>query len=479
MTKRAPAALGVLLFCLALAAPASAQDGVQRLKFSYGPVKITPGQNTIALERNDQRPAVDGWIVGFKPDLVYADGTVPRVDVIHLHHGVWLKDFQPLFAAGEEKTEVTAPPGFGWRYRTTDAWHMNHMIHNLTPTPTEVYITYELAFIPAGSPAAAAIQEVETAWLDTVGGAYPVFDAKRGAGGRDRRFTYPDEAGNVPRPQWTVPEDGAIVGSGGHLHPGGLWTDLKLTRDGRTTRLFRSKAVYFEPAGAVSWDVAMTVTPPEWRVGLRKGDVLSVSGTYDTRRASWYESMAIMPSVWAPGATGPDPFVTDVDVAGRTTHGHLRENRNHGGGRLSGLSNPLDMLSRPVPGGGKVAISGFVYGQGDLSSAGRRGRPARVRRGRGLTFVNRDADRTIFHTVTACKAPCNRTTGIAYPLANGEVDFDSGELGFGPAGFTAAANRVRWTTPKNLKAGTYTYFCRVHPFMRGAFEVKGRRERGR
>ena len=129
-----------------------------------------------------------------------------------------------------------------------------------------------------------------------------------------------------------------------------------------------------------------------------------------------------------------------------------------------------------MPGNGsKVAIKGFVYGQGDLSMTGRRGRPARVRRGRGLKFVNRDAKRTIFHTVTACKAPCNRTTGIAYPLADGEVDFDSGTLGFGPRGFTAAANRDTWTTPKRLKAGTYTYFCRVHPFMRGAFEVKRKR----
>ena len=24
----------------------------------------------------------------------------------------------------------------------------------------------------------------------------------------------------------------------------------------------------------------------------------------------------------------------------------------------------------------------------------------------------------------------------------------------------------------DLKPGTYTYFCRVHPFMRGAFKVK-------
>jgi len=90
-----------------------------------------------------------------------------------------------------------------------------------------------------------------------------------------------------------------------------------------------------------------------------------------------------------------------------------------------------------------------------------------------VTFRNDDAGRTIYHTITACRAPCNRETGIAYPLADGPVDFDSGELGYGPAGLTAAANRVTWSTPTGLDPGTYTYFCRVHPFMRGAFRVKG------
>ena len=35
------------------------------------------------------------------------------MDVIHLHHGVWISNVAPLFAAGEEKTIVTAPQGFG------------------------------------------------------------------------------------------------------------------------------------------------------------------------------------------------------------------------------------------------------------------------------------------------------------------------------------------------------------------------------
>src|SRR5215207_4472507 len=169
MIARAQIALGILLGMLALAAPASAQDGVQRLHYEYGPVKIAPGQNTIALEPNLLKPPVDGWITGFKPNLVRRDGSVPRVDVIHLHHGVWLKNLRPLFAAGEEKTSFNAPPGFGWRHRTADQWHMNHMIHNLTPTPEKVFITYDLDFVPDTAPAAAAMKEVRTVWLDVMG----------------------------------------------------------------------------------------------------------------------------------------------------------------------------------------------------------------------------------------------------------------------------------------------------------------------
>ena len=83
----------------------------------------------------------------------------------------------------------------------------------------------------------------------------------------------------------------------GHLHPGGLHDDLWLDRTGQTAHLFRSDAKYFEPAGAVSWDVAMTVTNPDWLVAVHKGDTLRISTTYDSGRASWYESMGIM-VVW-------------------------------------------------------------------------------------------------------------------------------------------------------------------------------------
>ena len=122
----------------------------ETLKYRFGPIHIGPGRNDNLYELNNMRPAVDGWITSFKPNLTYADGEVPRVDVIHLHHGVWAINGRPTFAAGEEKTTITAPPGYGWRYRTSDQWIMNHMIHNLTPTPADVYIEYELESCPTG-----------------------------------------------------------------------------------------------------------------------------------------------------------------------------------------------------------------------------------------------------------------------------------------------------------------------------------------
>ena len=57
----------------------------------------------------------------------------------------------------------------------------------------------------------------------------------------------------------------------------------------------------------------------------------------------------------------------------------------------------------------------------------------------------------------------------AYPLAGGPNRFDSGQLALG---WVPTANRITWNTPTHLKQGTYNYFCRVHPFMRGAFRVK-------
>jgi hypothetical protein len=466
-------------------APSATYPGLQHLHYEYGPIAIDPGQNTIDLGINNKKPDVPGYITRFRPDLVYSSNhKVPRVDVIHLHHGVWLMDGYPTFAAGEEKTIFNSPQGYGYHYKPSDRWVMNYMIHNLTPTPTSVYITYDIDFLPDSEPAAQSVTSVLPFWMDVAGiKAYPVFDANKGSG-RKGKYTFPDMARGKAKQdigtahQWVVDRDTTLVGTAGHLHPGGLYDDLTVTRGGVTKRLFRSEAKYYEPAGAVSWDVSMTATKPEWRVALKAGDVVKVSSTYDVKRASWYESMGIMVTWFAQGRQpdAKDPFTEGVDATGILTHGHLPENNNHGGSPLSGLPDPTSLLSGPPT--NNVNIKDYVYGRGDLGLTGKAGRPPVVKRGKSLTFTNQDSlpgvppHQSAYHTITACKAPCNRTTGIAYPTANANIQFDSEELGYGPANFTPAANKHVWKTPKNLPRATYTYFCRIHPFMRGSFRVR-------
>jgi hypothetical protein len=119
-----------------------------------------------------------------------------------------------------------------------------------------------------------------------------------------------------------------------------------------------------------------------------------------------------------------------------------------------------------------VAIANFSFLPGGLAMGGALRNPPQVRQGQSLNFMNLDAQALIYHTVTACREPCNRETGVSYPLANGAKQFDSGQLGLGINGLTSASNRISWSTPRNLSPGTYAFFCRIHPFMRGAFRVK-------
>jgi plastocyanin len=463
-------------------------DGVQHLSYCYGPVSVKPGQNIIRLNPTKLFPSKPGYITRFDPELVYTNGTVPRVDVLHLHHAVWIVNGNPQFATGEEKTIVQLPKGFGWRSVPSDYWLVNDMIHDLTGLAATVYVVWRIDFVPDTAPAAASIRRVHTRWMDVSGPSprvgisspiYPVFDALRRMG-HDGRYTFPDQATGAdrdlkgPSQAWTPDHPVTLIGTAGHLHPGGLQTGLRVDRGGRHTGIFRSTAHYFEPAGAVSWDVAMGATPPDWRVKLRQGDRLSVHATYDTTRADWYEVMGIMPVAVYDGtdAGGKDAFSDTIPKNGVLTHGHLDENRNHGGSSM-GLPDPRLLPGAPTP-SAPIGIENYEYQQGDLYAGGSASYPPKVRAGQSLTFLNHDAQQSenVFHTITACKAPCNRSPGIAYPIANGPVTFDSGQLGFNYAGFGApAVDRDTWDTPKSLSPGTYSYFCRVHPFMRGSFRV--------
>jgi hypothetical protein len=499
-------------------------SGVEQLHFAAGPYSVIPGANLILTQFNKvPKPNVDGFMIRMAPNLRYAlpdgkcCGAVPLTKNIHLHHGVWLSDgtagegegnqygsssfgFYPFMASGEEKTIIEFPKGFGYPIAAKDHWVLNYMIHNLTNRPSKVYITYNLEFVPATSPLASTITPVHPIWMDVQDHhIYPVFNVRQGSGVKGK-FTYPNMAhdpygSGAPLNKFTVDHAGVLIGTAGHVHPGGLWTELDLARPGvkpspgilrgsnapNSVDLFRSYAHYFDKRGPVSWDVAMGTTNADWRPVVQPGDVLSVSATYDSKIASWYEVMGIM-VVWEAfnDTQGVDPFTRQVDQSSHLTHGHLAENSYYGGSAWIGV-NPTTWNRCPRS---KIVIAGFRYLPGDFSSKGKDACIPTTTQGHPIEFVNEDANpmgtfqllnpnpfylASVFHTVTSCKSPCDLNYGIAYPVSNGNARFafDSGELGVGLPG----VGRLTWSTPANLPPGTYTFFCRIHPWMRGVFRI--------
>jgi plastocyanin len=132
--------------------------------------------------------------------------------------------------------------------------------------------------------------------------------------------------------------------------------------------------------------------------------------------------------------------------------------------RANGLAWSPDRIDTDV-----VHVTAFVYVPGDLVSA----MPLpRVKQGTALTFINDDVALNIRHSITSCLMPCNGVYVANYPQPDSV--FDSGKLGnLDPidGGLTGGDTVPVWKTPADLAPGVYTYYCRIHPTMRGAFEV--------
>jgi hypothetical protein len=513
----------------------------RRLRFSFGPIHVKPGQNDVLVEPvKIEKPMRDGYVTRIEPNLVTLEGEVPPTEQVHLHHGTWLSvpDYGsgPFFAAGEEKTIAPFPRGYGMPVKATDQWLLLYMVHSAVQTPMELYITYDIDFIPQANAEKLGIKPAYPIWTDVRPSAYPVFNVQRDYGGKDDECTWPKEEcasfdpygeqivgqgepGNGKGEDLVLPAKGeslggiesftggTLIGIGGHLHPGGLQNEIDLVRGGKAKRIYTGRAAYWKRKNTsktggppTSWDFSMRVSGlPYWGVRVKPGDALRSNVTYDTTRQSTYENMGIAVTLMAPHtpegkptAPGVDPFKAPRDRSNRcrsgglkakrptlcdqglsVTHGHLPENDNYGApGDAWKASTGAET--------GDVTIANFLYMPGDLTTIEMSGVPA-VKLGNTLNFHNAEGP-VIYHTVTSCRYPCTGRTGVAFPLADGEtstgrtVDFDSSELGFGAPAIGPAKQALSWGLPvtqeEGFKAGeVVTYFCRIHPGMRGAFEV--------
>lgn len=135
---------------------------------------------------------------------------------------------------------------------------------------------------------------------------------------------------------------------------------------------------------------------------------------------------------------------------------------------------PADVSTTDGPEVTSIHAAGFLYAPGDLGTGSSPIIP-KVRQGTRLTFVNEDVALNVRHTFTSCAWPCLGTYVSNFPLPNGGANaFDTGKIGnidYIDGGLTGDDTLPFYEMNVNLPVGKYSYYCRIHPFMRGAFQV--------
>ena len=194
-------------------------------------------------------PCTDCYITSITPDLVYEDGSSANMDTMAmLHHMVafarpmvdptcsgfpWDVLGQRFFASGNERSQMTAPPGYGF-FNPAGAgtyWNIVVDIMNMMPEPRDMYLKFTFTYEPADS----GLKPVTPVWLDVVNCASSEYAI--GAGYTDTHW------------DWTSTLTGDIVGIGGHVHGLGINVSAQRVEDG--AYICNSLAGYEEGSAAM------------------------------------------------------------------------------------------------------------------------------------------------------------------------------------------------------------------------------------
>lgn len=497
---------------------------VKTIKLQYGPYVVQPGSD---LSRIDAEvvPA-DGFVIAAKPSARFQDGSEPSHQELHIHHAHWVK-VNPekeeyaswFFGTGEEETEgggddyMKADPRYdseGLRYGIPlykgDKLAFVSMLHNKTSQPMTVWLEGEMTLVTGSREEIKnAPEDPSTPYAGTdVHPLKPVlhgrsFNVPRTGG----EYVWPRDAAegdevvngrNVKRGVgdiWTAPFDGTIVIGAGHLHPGGrqvvvsnLGSESQPCTDegdGYAGKTILRVDAYYRDGVFPSEDFQMGITQKGWRAKIKKGDRIAINGIYDAADYAYPDAMSFF-GFYADLEDPPaedehcqvelldQPGAPQAQVIGSMPNREWPEEPDPT--CEPGTCDSERPEPEPGPRTNVVHIAAFSYAPGNLGTSGQPFGPPVVERGEKLRFVNEDwALGGIRHTATTCKAPCNGPYVSNYPFHDGS--FDTGVLGATPLDtyITVRTEPTAEIDTSDLEPGRYTYFCRLHPSMRGSVIV--------
>ncbi|MFE5754605.1 hypothetical protein ACFQ7M_35760 [Streptomyces massasporeus] len=282
----------------AAAAPDAGRQhrGPQVTTVRYGPFTIPAasghdhGESGNRLSLNVQKPCDDCFITGFKPNLVYADGSNANVNTgPMLHHMVmgnhWNNDVvcngpQRIFASGNERVESVLPSGYGIKVGRGERWNMLYDLMNHAPQSKTVYIsvTYTHEFATGSR-----LEPVTPIWMDAGGCLGSAYDAPEGVSEKTRR--------------WRSTISGTLVHMRGHLHHSGH----SVRTENLTTGQLLCNVVAEEGGSPEFIDLhghtEISDMPPcsgDSLGVIHRGDVLQITSRYEIDGHSHDDVMGIM-----------------------------------------------------------------------------------------------------------------------------------------------------------------------------------------
>ena len=491
------------------------------ITLDYGPYVVHPGSD---LGRMDvEIVGADGYAVGFVPSVVYADGNMAPSHKIHIHHAHWYwldperdDTHRWIYGTGEERTQGSIIPAaraerdfkkglrYGVHLSQGDRLGFLSMLHNKTAETQVVYLRVKIQMIYGNHDEIKEANGWELQNLQPVligstfnvprGGMFdfPLDVTKKTIGPYSNYHNPIPDAEVKPGvgQVFTIPWDGTIIIGAGHSHPGAKEVVLSnlgskndpCPQDGDRfpgVTLARSRNI---TRGNVfpSEEFQMGLTQPGWRVHVRKGDRLALNGVYDARQYSFADAMSYFGLYVDRSDKTSDSEACKAELinhprASQKEVVHTVPNQGWGHHPMATCRRCDRPGKRPEPGvpTTTVHIAGHQYLPGNLGSSGEPLGPPVVQKGQALRFVNEDyAEAFVRHTVTSCRAPCNGEYTANYPFADGT--FESGALGYTwQETYVTAKDEPSWELDTSkLDKGYYTYYCRLHAWMRGSFFLR-------